>query len=143
MGKAKTKSNLSAITEPAPGAVKTAVIFDAAKFDEMQGETFAGLNVLKLKKGEAAGPIEITEILLQQKLGKGKAAAKRKPVDVYCGKVAGVACRLPCAASLVMKMKEAKVAVGDTVAIKRLDDYETAFGNPGASYHLKVLARAE
>lgn len=121
---------------------KGSLVFDGSQFDNMEGETFAGLNILKLEPGQAAGPIKITEILLNQKLGKDSAAKKRKPVDVYCGESNGVKMRLPVAASFVMKAKEAKIGPGDVIAIKREQDYTSQFKTRGASYHLKVISRA-
>ncbi len=119
------------------------VFIDASAFQKLGGETFAGLNILKLNPGEAAGPLEITEILFNQDLGStGK--KKKKPVDVYCAKdPAGIAVRLPVAASLTMKLKDAKVGVGDKIAIFRGDDYTSkVYGTKGASFELKVLERA-
>jgi len=123
--------------------VKTGtVIIDSAAFDSMEGETFTGLNILKLTPGQAAGPITIKEILLNQKLGKDSAAKKRKPVDVYVGEFNRAQIRLPVAASFVGKAKDAKLKVGDVIAIKRGDDYTSQFKTRGASYELKVLTRA-
>lgn len=117
------------------------VMIAASSFDEIQGETFAGLNILVLKEGEAAGPIKIVKILKDQKLGKDTAKRKKKPVDVYCGEHNGVELRLPIAASFIMKAKEAGVAIGDVIAIKRVGDYMSQFNTRGASYVLKVISR--
>ena len=123
--------------------VKSGTVFmDADAFRSMKGETFAGLNILKLEPGKAAGPITIKDVLLNQKLGKDSAAKKRKPVDVYVGEHDGVQIRLPVAASFVAKMKDAKVKVGDVIAILRGEDYTSQFKTRGASYELKVLSRA-
>lgn len=116
---------------------------DAAAFGNMGGETFAGMNILKLEVGKAAGPIVIKKILKDQILGKGSAAKKRKPVDVYVGELNKIEVRLPVAASLVGKLKDAKVGVGDTIAILREDDYVSQFKTRGASYILKVISRAK
>jgi hypothetical protein len=121
---------------------KGSVMIDASSFDELEGETFAGLNILKLTPGQAAGPITITQILLNQKLGKDAASKKRKPVDVYCGQFNGIQMRLPVAASFVAKAKEANVSVGDVIALKREADYQSQFKTTGASYVLKVISRA-
>ena len=123
--------------------VKSGSVFmDASAFRDMKGETFAGLNILKLEPGKAAGPITIKDILLNQKLGKDSAAKKRKPVDVYVGDFEGTQIRLPVAASFVAKAKEAKLKVGDVIAILRGEDYTSQFKTRGASYELKVLSRA-
>lgn len=123
------------------------VFIDAASFDSMQGETFAGLNVLKLSPGQAAGPVTIKNILFNQKLGKDSAAKKRKPVDVYVGEFNGSEVRLPVAASFVMKMKDANVGIGDVIALKREENYATKHDGKngdkrGQSYILKVISRA-
>jgi len=123
------------------------VFIDTAAFDSMEGETFAGLNILKLSPGQAAGPITIKKILPKQILGKDTAAKKRKPVDVYVGEFNGTEIRLPVAASLIMKFKDANVGVGDVVAIKRDVNYATKHdgknGDPrGQAYLLKVISRA-
>lgn len=124
--------------------VKTGTVFiDASAFDQMEGEVFAGLNILKLNPGQAAGPITIKNILLNQKLGKDSAAKKRKPVDVYVGEFNKAEIRLPVAASFLGKMKDAAVGVGDVIAIKRGDDYTSQFKTRGASYELKVISRAK
>lgn len=138
MAKATTKAELKG----------GSVYIDADAFDQMGGETFAGLNIIKLKPGEAAGPIEIKEILKDQKLGKDNAAKKRKPVDVYVGMFNGAQIRLPVAASFVMKAKEAKIGPGDVIAIKREANYATKHdgrsGEPrGQSYLLKVISRSK
>lgn len=117
------------------------VMIDASAFQQLGGETYEGLNILKLNPGQAAGPILIKDILMNQKLGKDSAAKKRKPVDVYVGDFNGQTLRLPVAASFVAKCKEAKVAVGDTIAIMRGDDYTSQFKTRGASYVLKVISR--
>lgn len=123
--------------------VKSGTVFiDASAFDSMAGETFAGLNILKLNPNQAAGPITIKDILLNQRLGKDSAAKKRKPVDVYVGEHNGVQIRLPVAASFVQKAKDAKLTVGDVIAIKRGADYTSQFKTRGASYELKVISRA-
>lgn len=128
---------------PTGAAIKKEYFLDAASFHETEGETYAGLNILKLQPGQGAGPIEITKILKDQQLGKGSAARKRKPTDVYEGQLKGITIRLPVAASLVQKLRDAKVGVGDVIAIFRGEDYESAFKTRGASYLLKVISRAK
>ncbi len=120
---------------------KNAMGVESFNFDDAEGETFAGLNIVKLKAGEADGPFVLKEILPNQKLGTNK---KMKPVDVYVGTKAGVQVRMPIAASFTQKAKDAKLAVGDTFAVKRDADYiAKKYGKQNcASYQLKVLTRA-
>jgi hypothetical protein len=136
----KTKAE-GAITKD---EIKASFILPGNAFDDAQGETFAGLNILRLKEGEVGGPFVLKEILLNQKLGENK---KMKPVDVYVATpTAGspVDIRMPAAASFVGKAKDAKLAVGDTFLVRRSADYiAKKFGkNNCAAYELKVTIRA-
>lgn len=141
MAKKNSKSNINEITEPVEGGVRNqSIVTDGSEFDELNGELYAGLNILKLNEGQATGAIQIVNILRDQKLGKGK-IKNSKPVDVYVGMANGIQVRCPIAASFVSKMKEANVKIGDTVAFKRTEDYKSQFGVKGAGYHVKVLAR--
>ncbi len=110
-------------------------------FDSLEGETFAGLNILRLKEGEADGPFILTEILKNQKLGENK---KMKPVDVYVTTKNKLAVRMPAAASFVSKAKESKLNIGDEFWVKRAEDYiAKKFGkNNCAAYILKITKRA-
>lgn len=111
-------------------------------FDDASGETFAGLNVLRLKEGEVGGPFVLKEILPNQKLGENK---KMKPVDVYVGihEASKLEIRMPAAASFVQKAKDAALGVGDVFLIRRSADYiAKKFGkNNCASYELKITSR--
>ncbi len=121
----------------------TAMKMTAADFAAMGGEAYQGLNILKLQPGEGAGPFKLVKILPEQKLGKGSAASKRKPVDVYvAADGSGVEIRMPVAASFVGKAKDASLAVGDTFAVLRTEDYESQFKTKGAGYALRVISRA-
>lgn len=117
------------------------VFLDPSAFQKTQGELFAGLNILKLKAGEAAGPFILKNILLQQKLGKDK---KMKPVDVYVADHDGLELRMPAAASFIGKAKDSNLGVGDTFLVYRDEqDYTSNFGKKDcASYQIKVTARA-
>lgn len=126
------------------------IFMDADSFNKMGGETFAGLNVLKLLPGQAAGPFTLKTILLNQKLGDDvKGEKKKKPVDVYVAVDAeNTEVRMPVAASFVGKAKDANLAVGDVFAVLRGENYKTKFdgknGEPrGASYALKIISRAK
>jgi hypothetical protein len=137
--------NIKMATKTTKAQLQSGTVFmDATAFNNLGGEVYAGLNIVKLNPGQAAGPFKITEILFNQDLGStGK--KKKKPVDVYCATDAtGTAVRLPVAASLTQKLKDAKVGVGDSIAIMRGDDYTSkVYGTKGASYELRVVARAE
>lgn len=137
MAKKKGLENTEAAT------LNKGAFMDAAAFRALQGERYTGLNILKLQPGQGAGPLEIVKILPNQDLGStGK--KKKKPVDVYCAKDAdGIELRLPVAQSLTQKLKDAKVGVGDKIAILRGEDYVSkTYGNKGASFELTVLSRA-
>lgn len=138
-------------TEPVKKGMKVGGLFmDAAAFNNLGGETFAGLNILKLLPGQAAGPFTLTKILPNQKLGDddGGKKGKKKPVDVYVAVDDDkTEVRMPVAASFVGKAKDAKLAVGDTFAVMRGENYKTKFDGKnseprGASYLLKILSRA-
>jgi hypothetical protein len=116
------------------------VFIDSSAFNNEKGELFAGLNILKLKAGEAAGPFVLKNIMLQQKLGKDK---KMKPVDVYVADHQGLELRMPAAASFIGKAKDSNLSVGDTFLVRRDEnDYVSAFGKRDcASYQIKITAR--
>src|SRR6266702_3557592 len=78
----------------------TDVIPHSINFDELEGETYAGINVIRLKPSEVAGPIIITQIERQVKLGSN---ATFKPVDVYIGKLGKIEVHLPVSASFISK----------------------------------------
>lgn len=133
------KKNQIEKTTDSQGVSTASFIMDAATFNGAEGETFAGINVLDVAVGQAAGPFVITEILKDQQLSK-KVKGK---VTVYVTKAPdGTEIRMPAAASFVDKAKKAKLNVGDSIAVQRQDDYESKFGRTCESYALKVLKRA-
>jgi hypothetical protein len=100
---------------------------DGSIFDQTEGEVYAGLNILKLEKGEAAGPFALREIKSAQLLGKPpKKGAKdtRKPVDVYVADFSGREVRMPIAAAFTMKAKDAKLSPGDTFLVRRSSELQ-------------------
>jgi hypothetical protein len=124
-----------------------------ADFDSADGEHYAGLNVLKLDVGQAAGPFVISRIDRDAKIGKpeGKKGVQ-KTIDKYFGfltdlngnKIAGRAeMALPIAKAFVMRCKDALVGVGDIIALKRTADYVSGQPQPGKGYELKVFKRAK
>lgn len=124
----------SASTVPSTGGF----VMSASAFDDVDGEVYAGLNILKLKEGEAAGPLVLKEIKLRQQLGTDKS---RKPVDVYIAAFNKTEMRMPVAASFVQKAKDAKLSIGEVFYLKRSEDYVAKkFGKAKcAAYELKVI----
>lgn len=127
---------------PPAGTEKVKSAAGSFDFDGATGETFAGLNILKLEKGQAAGPFVLQRTEQMTKSGKNK---KMRPVTVYITTDStGMEVRMPIAAGFTSKAKDAKLAIGDTFALKReTEDYQSKYGKKDcASYILKVLARA-
>jgi hypothetical protein len=127
--------------------LKKGVKVDSAMFDSTKGETFSGLNILKLDKGEAAGPFVHLRVKEGQILGKPRIDKKtgkdeRKPVDVYVATHDGREVRMPIAAAFTMKAKEANLQPGDVYLVRRSEDYTSDFGTVCKGYELKVTARA-
>ena len=119
----------------------TFLLADPSAFDTAPGEKFAGLNILKLKPGEAAGPFLLVNILKDQKLGEKN--KKMQPVDVYVATFAHQEVRMPVAASFVGKAQDSHLAVGDTFLVKRLEDYtDKKYGRECQAFALNITARA-
>jgi hypothetical protein len=110
-------------------------------FDDAEGELFAGLNILRLKEGQAAGPFTVKEILKDQRPGTNK---KWEPVDIYVALQGKVEVRMPISAAFVSKAKAAGLKEGDEFMVKRVADYDAKkHGKKGcADYLLKILRRA-
>ncbi len=109
------------------------------------GETYAGLNILKLEINQVGGPFLLTKILKDQELGSsGKGKNKRKPVDVYVATFNKLEIRMPVSASFVGKAKDNKLAVGDTFLVRRDPDYTSKeYGSRECkSYSLNITKRA-
>ncbi len=126
--------------------IRTGGVFVAADvFNNLKGERFAGLNILKLNPGEAAGPLTLKEILLKQDLTPAGSKRKKKmdPVDVYIatGPDKKIEIRMPIAASFIQKAKDAKLSVGDVFYTRRGDDYVSQFKTRGQSYEITVTQR--
>ncbi len=132
------KKSTGQITQNASGSY----VMDMGAFETADGKLFAGLNILKLEIGQAAGPFKLLEILKDQNLNKKKALKKgEKPnlVDIYVGEFNGTPVRMPAGASFLMKAKESKLKVGDIFAVKRGNDYKNNFSTDSKSWELKVL----
>jgi hypothetical protein len=141
MSKGKiTKTDLSKGVELTTVPLAPGFKMDLAAFNAMEGELFAGLNILKLQPGTADGPFTITAVLKAQQLNK----KLKSKVDVYVAKRdgKGAEIRMPASKGFVMKAADAKLKVGDTFAVARGDDYDSKFKTKGQSYQIKVLARA-
>lgn len=118
-------------------------IVDAGTISRDAGEVFAGLNVLKLKPGQAAAGLVIAKIGVQVVKGRGKEKGKTREIPSYAAKAPdGVEYRLPLNRSFVDKMVEAKVKVGDTVTVIAEDEYVSKEGNRGMGFSIIVTARA-
>lgn len=119
---------------------------EASVFESTPGELFAGKNILKLAEGEAAGPFVLKEILRDQDLNPATGKKKKmEPVDVYIGTHTETKqdVNMPVAAAFVQKAEDAKLSIGDTFYVRRVQDYVSkAWGTKGAGYELKITARA-
>jgi hypothetical protein len=113
-------------------------------FDDTEGELFAGLNILRLKPEEAAGPFTLKEILKKQDLGKGGAKRQFKPVDIYVASFNKTEIRMPIAAAFVKKAQQSGLKVGDTFYVKRVADYVAKQYSKAncADYQIKITVRA-
>lgn len=145
------------VTEEAAGAagsqlatlptVKHASIVasDASKFAALGGEVSFGMQIIKLKQGEAAGPFILAKILEKQDCTPAGAKKKYDPVDVYVGRdTSGFEIRMPIAASFVGKAADLKLAVGDEFHLLRMDDYHSKTYNKDdcQSFALAITRRA-
>lgn len=117
-------------------------IMDAAALADIKGERFAGANILKLGPGQGARDLVVTKIGVQKVKGRGKDKGKTREIPSYAATAPdGREYRLPLNASFVAKMQDAKVKVGDTIALARGEDYTSREGNRGVSFDLIVQAR--
>jgi len=119
----------------------------AALTQQKGAEVFAGKRILKLKIGEAAGPFLLVEIQKDQDLSPAGAKGRKKlaPVDVYIATDAtGTKINMPVAAAFLSKALEANLAVGDSFAVQRTEDYiSKAYGTKGVGYALAIISRGK
>lgn len=109
-------------------------------FDNAQGESFVGLNLLKIGVGQSDGPFKVTSIN-KKKFGEGSRA---KELDQIMATKGNTPYTLPIAASFLARVKDAKLKVGDSILIKRTEDYTSEEGTEGChSYLIKVTDRAK
>lgn len=118
-------------------------VLDASTFGQT-GETFAGLNILKLEVGQVGGPFVLAKINRDSEIGKGK-GKKKKPVDVYVAVHNGLEIRMPIAASFVGKAKDCKLTEGDKFLVRRDPDYTSKeYGTKECkSYSINITERAK
>lgn len=138
------KNMSSALVVPTSSAPASLTLTSSA-FDSLGGEVFAGLNILKLSQGEAAGPFRFLKAVEQDMPAKGK----KKAETVICNVVAHLSfpnreIRLPLSASLSAKIDDAALKAGDVIAVRRVADYvsKNFAGQNCQGYELRVLARS-
>jgi hypothetical protein len=134
----------SALAVPS-SSVPASLTLTSSAFDSLGGEVFAGLNILKLSQGEAAGPFRFLKQVNQEMPAKGK----KKAETVVCNVVAHLSfpnreIRLPLSASLSAKIDDAALKAGDVIAVRRVADYvsKNFAGQNCQGYELRVLARS-
>ena len=117
------------------------VTSQAVDFDNAEGESFVGLNLLDLDEGESDGHFVVIGIE-EKEFKQGK---KTDMLPVYHCKKGTTPVDMPVSASFLTKAEEATLSVGDTFLVKRGKDYDSKdFGTKNCkSYLLKVTARAK
>lgn len=109
-------------------------------FDNAQGESFVGLNLLKLNVGQADGPFVVESITMKE-FGKG---SRKNDLPQMVARKGTTPYTMPIAASFIARMEDAKLAKGDTFLLKRTEDYTSQDGTEGCqSFIIKVIDRAE
>lgn len=127
-------------TAAAEDAVQRPYLQEAAFWDEAEGQEFGGASgILELKPGEVAGPFTYT--------GHQNMTTALGDTTVHTGlDEEGNQWRLPIQATFLRAIDQARVQMGDKLAIKRLEDVEKkrgkGAGNPMAIYAIKVIERA-
>lgn len=109
-------------------------------FDKAEGESFVGLNLLKLNVGQADGPFVVESITMKE-FGKG---SRKNELPQMVARKGTTPYTMPIAASFIARTEDAKLAKGDTFLLKRTEDYTSQDGTEGCqSYIIKVIDRAE
>lgn len=136
----QTGENSPAVVTTSPASIK----LTSSAFDTLGGEVFAGLNILKLAEGEAAGPFSYLRSVEQEIPAKGK--RKASVVTVHVAEhlsFPGREVRMPIAAAFLGKADDAKLGAGDVFAVRRSGDYiDKNYGQKCQGFELRVLARA-
>lgn len=117
-----------------------------AAFAALTTEVFFGMQIIKLKVGEAAGPFILLKILEKQDCTPAGAKKKFDPVDVYIGKdEQGLEIRMPISASFIGKAVDSKLSPGDEFHIMRQPDYTSKnYSKENCqSYALAITKRAK
>ena len=125
--------------------VPASLTLTSSAFDSLGGEVFAGLNILKLAQGDAAGPFRYIKSVGQEMPAKGKKKAEMVVCHVACHLAfPNREIRLPLAASLASKIDDASLKAGDVFAVRRVSDYvsKNFAGQNCQGYELRVLARS-
>lgn len=136
------KSQIPAGLEKVPASQSFRVSADSLR--GLAGERFEGMNVLKLAANEGVDGIVISKIGVQKVKGRGKEKGKVREIPSYAGTAPdGKEYRLPLNRSFVDKAVEAKLAIGDTIAIICEGGYESKEGNKGLGFSIVVRERAK
>ena len=105
-------------------------------FDNLQGETFAGLNLLNLEVGEADGPFKLVSIK-DKDFGTGKA---KKTLPQYSTMKGTTPVIMPISASFLTKAVEAKLVPGNVFYVKRDKNFTSKeFGTENCKLCLRSL----
>lgn len=119
---------------------------DRSLFDSAVGEVFAGLNIVKIPVGGAAGPFKFLRLLEPRILNKKFKKKIETGVAVLvneAGTALGADVQLPASASMTQKLLDAKIAPGDVFFIGRDADYTSKQGREDCqAYILKVVHRS-
>ena len=118
-----------------------AVMVDGAvDFDNIQGESFVGKNILSLAIGQADGPFKVVRIEPTE-FKKGKDI---KTINVVICEKGTTEVRMPIAGSFMSKATEADLKVGDVIYVKRGENFVAKdFGTQDCkSYLIKRTFRA-
>jgi len=111
-----------------------------AAWENISGESYGGQSeILELKPGEMAGPIEyrgFKQITLDTGLHNS-----------HQGIIDGELMRLPLAATFTQALDQADVQIGDVFHMRRTDDVEkkrgAGKGKPMAIYEIKIVKRGQ
>lgn len=116
------------------------------QFNALGGETFAGLNVLKLAVGQADGPFIFVEFkaarILNAKYKTPIRTATAQRCDKLGAPISTAMVELPACASMAGKIYDSDLQAGDVFFIGRGPNYTSAKGRDDCnSYMLKVISR--
>lgn len=125
--------------EPNPNQQNSAPQNSSVDFDNSKGESFVGLNLLKLQVNQADGPF-VVESITMKKFGTG---TRQKELPQVVGIKGSTPYTMPISASFIARMEDAGLKKGDSFLIKRTDDYTSSEGTENCqSYIIKVTGRS-